>query len=206
MAGGAEADWQRSHACELNNDVQANSYFEENYDTASYPQVHGRRGWNTGAALVEFTIFAPMLVVMSIYTMDFGLLFFNKIEVQNAAQAGAQWAIANRVFNSTAIQVAAQNATNYYGSQCLSNAVLWLLGRLNGNVTVTPLTVGSCNSGSACTASSSCTLGVVGNYVTVTVTPTTAYNSFVSYGFFSTSPSTVHRRRCASNETKTNTQ
>ena len=60
-----------------------------------------------GAALVEFTLFAPLLVVMSIYTMDFGLLFYNKMELQNAAQAGAQWAIANRVYNSCAIQIAA---------------------------------------------------------------------------------------------------
>ena len=39
-----------------------------------------------GAALVEFTLFAPLLVVMSIYTMDFGLVFINRIEVQNAAR------------------------------------------------------------------------------------------------------------------------
>ena len=43
--------------------------------------------------------------------MDFGLVFYNKIEVQNAAQAGAQWAIANRVYNCSEISVAAENAT-----------------------------------------------------------------------------------------------
>ena len=57
-----------------------------------------------GAALVEFTIFAPLLVVTSIYTMDFGLLFYNKMEVQNAAQAGVDWAIANRIYNSFGCQ------------------------------------------------------------------------------------------------------
>src|SRR5438477_11795611 len=64
-----------------------------------------------GAALVEFTIFAPMLVIMSIYTMDYGLLFYKKLELQNAAQAGAQWAMANRVYNSSNIRIAAENAT-----------------------------------------------------------------------------------------------
>ena len=49
-----------------------------------------------GAVLVEATIFVPILVVMSVYVMDFGLTFYNKIEMQNAAQAGAQWAVANR--------------------------------------------------------------------------------------------------------------
>ena len=48
--------------------------------------------------------------------MDFGLLFYNKMEVQNAAQAGAQWAIANRVYNLSEIQNAAQNATKLAAS------------------------------------------------------------------------------------------
>ena len=84
-----------SHACGLNNDVKAKIHFEENSDTAGFPQAHVRRGW-ARPALVEATIIAPILVVMSIYVMDFGLLFYNKMEMQNAAQAGAQWAIANR--------------------------------------------------------------------------------------------------------------
>ena len=45
--------------------------------------------------------------------MDFGLLFNNRIEVQNAAPAGVQWAIANRVYNSSDISTAVTNATNY---------------------------------------------------------------------------------------------
>src|SRR5437764_7743093 len=63
-----------------------------------------------GAALVEFALLAPMLVVMSVYTMDYGLIFYSKLELQNAAQAGAQWAIANRIYNSSEIQAAGQNA------------------------------------------------------------------------------------------------
>ena len=50
--------------------------------------------------LVEATIIVPILVAMGVYAADFGLLFYNKMEVQNAAQAGAQWAIANRPYNS----------------------------------------------------------------------------------------------------------
>jgi Flp pilus assembly protein TadG len=46
-----------------------------------------------GAALVEATIIAPILVAMGVYTADFGLLFYNKMEMQNAAQAGAHWAV-----------------------------------------------------------------------------------------------------------------
>src|SRR3974377_909222 len=70
-----------------------------------------------GAAILEFTIIAPMLIIMSIYIMDFGLYFFNRLEMQNAAQAGAQWAIASGLYNTSDIQVAAQNATNIPASQ-----------------------------------------------------------------------------------------
>ena len=70
-----------------------------------------------GAALVEFTIFAPLLVIMSIYTMDFGLLFFNQLAMQNAAQAGAHWALANRVYNNNEILNAGENATGLPASK-----------------------------------------------------------------------------------------
>ena len=68
-----------------------------------------------GSVLVEATIFVPILVVMSVYAMDFGLTFYNKMEMQNAAQAGAQWAIANRVYNCSSISTAATNATQISG-------------------------------------------------------------------------------------------
>ena len=65
-----------------------------------------------GSALVEATIIVPILVVMSIYVMDFGLAFYNKMEMQNAVQAGAQWAIANRVYNPAVLsRPRRQNAT-----------------------------------------------------------------------------------------------
>ena len=94
----SKADWQHRHACGLNNDVKAKIHLEENSDTARFPEAHVRRGWR-GPVLVEATIIVPILVVMSVYVMDFGLTFYNKMEMQNAAQAGAQWAIANRVYN-----------------------------------------------------------------------------------------------------------
>ena len=40
-----------------------------------------------GAVLVEATLIAPILVVMSVYVTDFGLSFYYKMEMQNAAQA-----------------------------------------------------------------------------------------------------------------------
>jgi hypothetical protein len=40
-----------------------------------------------------------------------------------------------------------------------------------------------------CTASSTCTNGALGTYITVYARPTTPYQSFVKFGLFGTSPS-----------------
>ena len=138
-----------------------------------------------GAALVEFTILAPMLVIMSIYTMDYGLLFYYKLELQNAAQAGAQWAMANRVYNSAGIQEATKNAAKS-GFSSTSNDTLNVTSSQfcgcpedsGGNPIVTPVSPPV----TTCTASSTCTPGVAGNYVSVSVTPKTAYHSLYRYG------------------------
>ena len=131
-----------------------------------------------GAALVEFTIFAPMLVIMSIYTMDYGLLFYKKLELQNAAQAGAQWAMANRVYNSSYIQIAAQNATKVPANNfnVTSSQFCGCSEDSGGNPAVTQLSTGACN-----LASATCTHGVPGTYVSVTATPTTTYHSSFAY-------------------------
>ena len=48
-----------------------------------------------GAALVEITLFMPILALMSVAIINFGLLLLIPTQVVNAAQAGAQWAITN---------------------------------------------------------------------------------------------------------------
>jgi Flp pilus assembly protein TadG len=139
-------------------------------------------GGTEGAAVLEATIVAPILLVMSIYASDFGMLFYNKMEMQNAAQAGAQWAIANRVFNSSSIQVAAANATKITAVSVSSSQFCGCSEDSSGNANVTSLAAGACTSapGSACNTS-----GIRGNYVTVTATPTTTYHSFFPYGLIS---------------------
>jgi Flp pilus assembly protein TadG len=53
-----------------------------------------------GAALVEITLFMPILVLMAVAIINFGLYFWYSIQVENAAQAGAQWALNNEVQSS----------------------------------------------------------------------------------------------------------
>jgi Flp pilus assembly protein TadG len=121
--------------------------------------------------------------------MDFGLTFYNKIEMQNAAQAGAQWAIANRIYNSSLIQVAAQNATNLPTSQITVSSSEFCGCSINssGNAVVALLSSSACTVAPNSTCNST---GVAGNYVTVTATPTNTYNSLVPpiYGLMSSTP------------------
>src|SRR5262245_21573352 len=67
----------------------------------------------SGAALVEFTLFAPILLATAIYAMEFVLLAYYKMEVQNASQAGIQYAIATNAYDSGQISTAVTGATKF---------------------------------------------------------------------------------------------
>ena len=70
-----------------------------------------------GLAAIEFAGIAMMLVMMAVGTADVGVGFFRKMQVQNAAQAGASYAMAHE-FNAasvTRIVSAVQAATNFSG-------------------------------------------------------------------------------------------
>jgi Flp pilus assembly protein TadG len=67
-----------------------------------------------GAAAIEFAIIAPLLILMLIGTVDLGIGTYQSMQVQNAAQAGAEYAMA-RGFNASAISSAVTNATGLQG-------------------------------------------------------------------------------------------
>jgi Flp pilus assembly protein TadG len=132
-----------------------------------------------GAALVEFTLFAPLLFVISIYTTDFGLFFYRNMQVQNAAQAGVDWAMANHTSNDAAIRAAVTNATNYTDISVSSGYPTVRCG-------CCPSTTGVTFSPS--TAPAPCPSGG-GLYITVQTQATWA--SFISYGLFSSATRTL---------------
>jgi Flp pilus assembly protein TadG len=148
-------------------------------------------GETSGSALVEFAVLAPLLVTLAVYTVDFGLLAFSKMEVQNAAQAGAQYAIGKAGYDSTAIASAVTAASRF--------------------TTITPSSSQFCGCPTAaagvkfCAAScdlcstGTCASNVQGHYVTVTATPATAYKPLAPFGIASgtfnlTAQSTVRIR------------
>jgi Flp pilus assembly protein TadG len=72
--------------------------------------IGGAKDGTGGVAAVEFALILPPLVLMMIATADFGMGFYRKMQVQDAAQAGAQWAAANG-FDSSKIKIAVTSAT-----------------------------------------------------------------------------------------------
>jgi Flp pilus assembly protein TadG len=64
-----------------------------------------------GGAALEFAIIAPIMAAILVPTVDLGMGFYQQMQVQDAAQAGAQYAMAHG-WNSTSIQNAVTNATS----------------------------------------------------------------------------------------------
>jgi TadE-like protein len=69
---------------------------------------------NRGVAGVEFAIIAPTLILMLVGTADIGLGIYRKMQVQNAAQFGTQYAVVHG-YDSTTIANAVMNATSFPG-------------------------------------------------------------------------------------------
>jgi len=68
----------------------------------------------SGVAAVEFALISPLLAFMVIATVDIGMGIYRQMQVENATQAGAQWAIKNG-YDSTSISNAVTSATSAPG-------------------------------------------------------------------------------------------
>ncbi len=68
----------------------------------------------SGLSGIEFALIAPVLILMFLVTVDFGLAAYAKIEVEAATQAGAEYA-ALYGYDSTKISSAVTNATAVSG-------------------------------------------------------------------------------------------
>jgi len=117
-------------------------------------------------AAIEMALLAPTLVFMVIAMADYGLAIHNRMQVQHAAQAGADYAMRNG-FDSAAIANAVTSATGVAG------------------ITATPAPVETCGcpSGTSitpATCGSSCAGGfTAGTYVNVSAQAT--YTTIVPY-------------------------
>ena len=67
-----------------------------------------------GVSSIEFALVGAFLAFLALGTLDFGMLFFKQMQLANAAQAGADFAMMH-AYDSTKVTSAAQNATNLSG-------------------------------------------------------------------------------------------
>jgi Flp pilus assembly protein TadG len=120
-----------------------------------------------GAGTIEFALVATFLCTLLLGVLDFGLGFWEYMQVGNAARAGAEYAVANG-FNAANIETAVTSATTL-SSITASPAPTEACGCPNVASGVTAATCGS-----ACVSG-----GTAGEYVTVH--PQASYRTLISW-------------------------
>jgi Flp pilus assembly protein TadG len=119
-----------------------------------------------GTAAIEFALIVPITAAILTPLTDLGLAFSAKMQVQDAAQAGAQYALRNG-WNSTAIQ-SAVTSTTALSSISASPAPSQSCGCPTGSAIDSATCGSTCSSGQA-----------AGTYVTVNATAT--YTTLIHY-------------------------
>lgn len=117
-----------------------------------------RRLWRSqeGVSAIEFAMVGGSLAMLLLGVLDFGIGYWDRIQVQDAAQAGAEYAVRSG-YDSTSIQAAVTNATKLSAVQA-SPAPSQFCGCPNISSGVTAATCSS-----TCAADGS----TAGTYVTV---------------------------------------
>lgn len=122
-----------------------------------------------GVAAIEFAIAVPLLLMFAICTFDIGMGFYRKAQVENAAQAGAQYALLHG-FNVGAIQNAVTASTSNPGVTASPSPSQFCGCASSGGISPAP-----CNS--ACPSGST-----AGMYVSVSAQAN--YTPVISYPLF----------------------
>ena len=126
----------------------------------------GQGGSGTqGVSAVEFGFISPILVLLSVCTADLGLGAYRDMQVQNAAQAGSQYAVAHG-FNPSAMSNAVTSATTFAGISASPAP-----SQFCGCPSSTGVTVVAC--------SSTCSGAPAGTYVTASAQAT--YTTLMTY-------------------------
>jgi len=122
-----------------------------------------RKRGRAGAAAVEFAILSTLLVLMMVAVIDLGMGLYRGIQVRNAAQAGAAYAMA-KGYNAGSITSAIQNATSFSQVSASPGPTQFC-----GCPTSTGITTATC--GAVCaggsTAGTYVTASATGNYTTL---------------------------------------
>ncbi len=126
----------------------------------------GRDRGIQGVAAIEFAVITPTLVLALICASDLGLGIYRHMQVQNAAQFGAEYAVAHG-FDASAISAAVSAASNFPSLSVSPPPSQFCGCPTSGGVTIADC-ASSCPSGSS-----------PGTYVTVSTQGT--YKTILSY-------------------------
>ena len=119
----------------------------------------------SGVVAIEFAFIAPLLVLMFVCLADLGLGIYAKMQVNNAAQYGAQYALVNG-YDASAITAAVKSSSDV------------------GSLTVTPSSICGCPGANGVLPTLTCGIGCTdgstpGTYVRVSVTH--SYATLIPY-------------------------
>jgi Flp pilus assembly protein TadG len=126
----------------------------------------------SGVSSVEFALALPLFVTLLTVLVDFGIGFYEKMQVEDAAQAGTHYAILYG-WDSSAIQTAVTNATTLSGVSA-SPSPTQSCGCPSGSAVTTTDCAGVCASGLS-----------PGTYVTVNAQA--SYTPLITYPLFGSS-------------------
>ena len=129
-----------------------------------------------GASSIEFALIGTFLTFLLLGTLDFGMVFFQQMQVANAAQAGADY-VMGRAYNATSVTSAAQGATNLTGVTVNPSTVLCGCPSASGGVS-------SATCGSSCPGANA---GLATGYVKVQ----TSVSYRTVFPWFATNPVTL---------------
>jgi Flp pilus assembly protein TadG len=143
----------------------------------SAPVLLRYRDDSRGVAAIEFAMIVPVLLFMIVGVVDLGMGIYADMQVQNAAQAGAQYAIAHG-YTASSISTAVTSATSFSGITVSSGP-----SKFCGCPSSSGVTTATC--GSTCSNGTS-----AGTYVTVSASGT--YTTMLPYPLIPSSYTFVH--------------
>ena len=128
--------------------------------------VSSARNNREGLSGIEFALIAPVLILSFIATADFGLAIYAKMEVENAAQAGTEYAARNG-YTSSSVTSAVTAATSMSGVSATPAP-----SQFCGCPSTSGVTTATCNTNCASGAAA-------GTYVSASAQAT--YTTIISY-------------------------
>jgi Flp pilus assembly protein TadG len=135
----------------------------------------------SGNAIVELAVALPMMVMLLVGTADFARVFYQAIELTNAARAGVQWGARDpgSAVDSDGMRTAAINAVNITGMTFPVAPPWYTCECANAAGTFSPTSPGPNN----CTdpPATSCPSAGTFRVITVSVTVTKTFNTIARY-------------------------